>query len=69
MLSQSRYIVPQGRSGKVIRVIPGHFPGLGQQLPKIDIKNRFIVQVLGLPMIIHNPRLNDFLFLQFLLRV
>ena len=30
-------------SGKLTRGFPGHFPGLGRQLPEIDIKICFIV--------------------------
>ena len=32
-----RYLKKPGRSGKVIRGFPGHLPGLGRQLPGVDI--------------------------------
>ena len=41
---KSRYIDQQGRSGKSVRGFPGLLPGSGWQLPKMDIKIRFIVQ-------------------------
>ena len=42
---KSRYICPQGWSGKVTRGFPGHLPGLGRQIPEINIEIRFILQV------------------------
>ena len=41
----SQYIGPSGQSGEAIRGFPGHWPGSGRQLPKVDIEFRFIVQV------------------------
>ena len=44
-MRKKRYIGLLGRYGKAIRGFPGGLPGLGTQLPKIDIEIRFIVQV------------------------
>ena len=51
MLTRCRYIGPFGRSGKAIRGFPGHLPGSGRQLPEIDSKIRFIVQVYKQPFV------------------
>ena len=45
VLSKGRYIGQQGQSGKAIIGIPGYLPGSGRQLPEIDIKICFIMQV------------------------